>query len=214
MPRHRDSKTKKPRHQDSKTKKPQRRDSKTKKPRNQDYVTKTPRHRETETIKPRHRDSKTFFQRTRSHDIEIPRLKNHDIEIPRLKNYNITFLWNSDPYAPLMPIFRSAPLRILALSRAQLHIKSYFNWNKTVPTGVRFYTKLGSGQCRYSQWGTSDSQALLWIALYSRMSYSECRTSNNCISQSEENIFLYGVGHSEQGTDNHICLDFYVFQLE
>ena len=145
MPRHRDSKTKKPRHWDSKTRKPQRRDFKTKKPRNQDQGTKTPRHRETETIKPRHRDSKTFFQRTKSHDIEIPRLKNHGIEIPRLKSHNIKFLWNSDPYAPLMSIFRSAPLRILALSRARLRIKSYFNWNQTVPTGVRFYTKPGSG---------------------------------------------------------------------
>ena len=95
------------------------------------------------------------------------------------------------------------------------------------PSGVKFYTKPGSGQYRYLQQGTPDSCASLWIALYSYLSYCECPTLNNRISQTkfctlykqtqlriqilfqvehlEQNILLYGKGqHSELGKDNRI----------
>ena len=97
--------------------------------------------------------------------------------------------------------------------------KNYFSCNHFVPIRVRFYTKPGSGQCQYLEQGTPDSYASLRIALYSHMSYSECPTTNNRISQSEistsyrcaqlriqilfqvghleQNILPYGVGHSD-----------------
>ena len=87
-----------------------------------------------------------------------------------------------------------------------------------VPTGVKFYTKPGSGQCRYQEQGTPDTYPSLWIVLCSCMFYFECSTPNNRNSQPgfyapfryvqlcmqilsqvghlEQNMQLYGVGHS------------------
>ena len=68
-----------------------------------------------------------------------------------------------------------------------------------VPTGVRFYMKLGSGQCQYSEQGTPGSYVSPRIALYSRVSFF----------QQPQHTAIYGVGHSEQGTENCIpCLKF------
>ena len=72
---------------------------------------------------------------------------------------------------------------LLVTSQNSLHEKQVLWWkwgNHYFPTGVRFYTKSGSG-CRYSEWSTPDSYASLGIAPYSRMSYSECPTLNNRI---------------------------------
>ena len=48
-----------------------------------------------------------------------------------------------------------------------------------VPTGVMFYTKPGSGQCRYSEQGTPDTYASLRVVLYSFMFQFECPAPHN-----------------------------------